>query len=501
MQAIAAVIFTGIAAVIGFTLFVVESWMEPTQPLIWGLVAICPALIGLAFAVSPSLRSSEERGMGLMMAVVALSVTMGIAPGVWSLAPVRVALLDAVAEGPALKKALDDEDAEVRLSACAKMMKLGEPVDEMFTVMNPSPGMATACMARAKDYAEREELTRRLANQWHQVLMASPEDDVCVQADALETLEVKKSAKGAMFLSCALSSVNAQTQACCSAHLESTVGTGAVLWTRIDPNVDSLFGLGVEDELFAASFGLSTNLAPAHVTKLGLGDDAVRRSMLERVCTDVVAEEASVETLEVMDYVFGERQECMSEEVKKSTPAREQVCARLLEDVANARDLDELVCQSQLDTAVLALKVYMAKLQAVDVEERKKMGAKIGRGAFGELLEKGDFEKFASNMTVDPNQAAKGYSSKDYAQMRASIDSQVAQMQYQQWASGGENNIGSSFQGLEDMKARLDASKSPEAKARMEALRAEFDDYDGKMAEVEEAVKGMNKMIPKRRKR
>ncbi len=497
MQAIAAVIFTGIAATIGFMLYVVEAWMPPTQPLIVGLVAICPALIGVAFAVSPTLRS-DERGMGLMMGVVMLSVVIGMVPGVWSVPQVRTEMLRAVAEGPALKKALDDEDEGVRLEACGKMLRTNVEVDEVFSLMNTSPAMATACMASAPEYEQMDELVRQLANQWHQVMMMSTDEAVCTQADSLKQLEVKRDVKGAMLLGCALGAGHEGTRACCVEQLVDELGKGVVMWTRIEPSEDSIYALGVEDELLAASFGLRTTVTKEQIQQLDLGADAIKRGTLERVCALVVDDSATSETLEVLRYVLTEHEECLTPEVKTSTPSLAKVCARLGEDLGTVADLDGLMCQAQLDTAVLELQVYLAKLQAVDQDERARLGNQIGKSSISDAVSKGDLEAFSKHIVTNRGKGVTNYNASDLRKMQSAVNARMAQLQYQQWGDGGgKGRMEKSYEGMQEMQLKMEGSK--ENAANMEALRAEHPDYDEKMAGVGDAMKEFNKMSTKQR--
>lgn len=411
MNAILTSVLLTLAGTFALLLFSVSEWLSPLSPMLYALLLITPAAVGISMALFEELRSDGAKSKKLWVSIVLSALVGGGLSASWMAPQTRIQALQKVS-GLRISLALDDPSTDVQLAACTQLLDTDIPNHELSAKLSRKLSLATSCLTANAEHPRTKLLSRQVATSWHgQLLLPGTEDSAklsCAITEKLQKLPTDRAGINSALLDCMLRSESEASRGCCAKALEKSAPSCETLPMRVS-RADLKAWRTVPD-LFAASFLISDNkskqLPEDHPT---LACDEVKQRSVGLLCDVLLYEDDTEREQAFFEWLLESNKECMGEEERSEWVRADEVCEQLATELesegkfstARLCDAQRTIAKAQITEAKKAKEDYNESTRSNLTNQIIEGSAIASRGGLGGAMDR--FQNFASSDCLNRN--------------------------------------------------------------------------------------------------
>ncbi len=357
VQAIATALMLGLVGAGFLFTLAVSRWLPPSFPVLMGVVGLVPLTMGAVAIMFEEVRESWPKGKAFWSVAAGVLAIGVLLPGSWAVAGLRGQFL-AGAPSLTLPAALEDPSPDIRLKVCARLLDDKEYTTERIAeLLSPDPALVRACTKTYSKHPRMEDLSRYIAKQWHEELVAGFSDtkdtaQMCAVAGTFQDLQLTSSQRATVLLDCALQSASADVQECCAAEERALIGTCGELSARVSKSL--IVGWNSVADLFVATFDIKTRIKRRKVPEsLDLQCAPMKERSLGLLCDVINSGDYSERDIYLFEALLGRHNTCLDKrEANRWMVDAYDVCQRVAERLeAGKRISSRNLCEIQKDLA------------------------------------------------------------------------------------------------------------------------------------------------------
>lgn len=411
MNAILTSVLLTLAGTFALLLLAVSEWLSPISPMLYGLLLVTPAAVGISTALFDELRSGGAKNKKLWVSIVLSALVGGGLSASWMAPQTRIQAIQNVS-GLRVSLALDDPSADVQLAACTQLFGTDIPNHELSAKLSRKLSLATSCLAANEANPRAKLISRQVSTSWHgQLMLPGGEDSAalsCAITESLQKLPADRSSVNSIVLDCMLRSESEASRGCCAKALEKSAPSCETLPMRVS-RADLKAWRTVPD-LFAASFLISDNkskqLPEGHPN---LACDEVKQRSVGLLCDVLLYEDDTEREEAFFEWLMESNKECMDTAERSEWLRADEVCEQLATELesegkfstARLCDTQRTLAKAQLAEAKKARETYNESSRNDLTAQIIEGSAIASRGGLGGAMDR--FQNFASSDCLNPN--------------------------------------------------------------------------------------------------